>query len=255
MDLGTRIIEQIKRTQTNKGHTYCVQENPSFNCKEPTTQTDELNEHLAEQLRQPRYRARRHRATPSQVPFLHHLHHVPVLHLHRRRLLLPLRRESNLHAHNLSLIVMIDGPELEESSCLARHLGFSVGRREVDGEDGALLEVLALEELRHLLQRRLLLVLVLVGGGQSAPHGALHLHSVLGPLDLLDHHDPQELLRRGCDDGVEEEVVPGELASLLAFPPGQVLDDLLFVQVDADRGELDLEELQLDVSDPCATNS
>jgi hypothetical protein len=122
----------------------------------------------------------------------------------------------------------------------------------VEGDDGAGLEVLGLEEPGHLLERLLLGVIVLVDGDEAVADGALELHAVLGALDLLDDHGAEELLDGGGDEGLEESVIPEQLAGGLALPALQVLEQrVVVVEVDADGVVLDLQEVDLDVCDAC----
>lgn len=69
---------------------------------------------------------------------------------------------------------------------------------EGEGDERVLLEVLGLEELSDLLERLLLFLLVLVVGRQTVSDGALELHTILGPLDLLDYNNLEHLLNRSC---------------------------------------------------------
>jgi hypothetical protein len=123
----------------------------------------------------------------------------------------------------------------------------------VEGDDGAGLEVLGLEEAGEPLERLLLVVLVLVGGDEAVADGALELHAVLRALDLLDHHHPDQLLHGGGDEGVEEGVVSRQLLRRLALPLVQALEEqrVALVEVDADGVVLDLEEVDLDVRQAC----
>jgi hypothetical protein len=126
----------------------------------------------------------------------------------------------------------------------------------VEGDDGAGLEVLGLEEVGELLERLLLVVLVLVGGDEAVADGALELHAVLRALDLLDHHHPEQLLHGGGDEGVEEGVVSRQLLRPLALPLVQALQQrVALVEVDADGVVLDLEEVDLDVRQACTMSS
>jgi hypothetical protein len=126
----------------------------------------------------------------------------------------------------------------------------------VEGDDGAGLEVLGLEEAGEPLERLLLVVLVLVGGDEAVADGALELHAVLRALDLLDHHHPEQLLHGGGDEGVEEGVVSRQLLRPLALPLVQALQQrVALVEVDADGVVLDLEEVDLDVRQACTMSS
>jgi hypothetical protein len=126
----------------------------------------------------------------------------------------------------------------------------------VEGDDRAGLKVLGLEEVGELLECLLLLVLVLVCGDEAVADGALELHAVLRALDLLDHHHPEQLLRGGRDEGVEEGVVPRQLLRPLALPLVQALEQrVALVEVDADGVVLDLEEVDLDVRQACMVPS
>ena len=72
------------------------------------------------------------------------------------------------------------------------------------------LEVLGLEEVSELLERRLLVIVVLVNGDEAVADGALELDAVLRALGLLDD-DPEELLdgRRGRRRGPRRRRRPG----------------------------------------------
>ena len=91
-----------------------------------------------------------------------------------------------------------------------RYLCSSRSCWEVQGDNRIGLEVLGLEEVSELLERRLLVIVVLVNGDEAVADGALELDAVLRALGLLDD-DPEELLdgRRGRRRGPRRRRRPG----------------------------------------------